>query len=180
MPVPSTCRMSAGGVAEGAVWSHAEKEPPEWGHLAKAWGMSLSFEMKPGLERTKRFHAAWQPHTGGHSARKRLLPTSHFHNGVSALKLSSEEAWLTPCSTQSSWVCSWGKEVIMDVLSQPPAPGQPCWSSSHCPHWPNHILLPPQDIISHHLPAAQKPQRFSIALNKSTERSKYPRVQNGS
>lgn len=135
MPVPSTCRMSAGGVAEGGSLEPCRKGTT-WGHLAKAWGMPLSFEMKPGLERTKTFHAALQPHTGGHTARKRLFPTSHFHNGVSALKLSSEEAWLTPCSTQNSWVCSWGKEVIMDVLSPPASvqPPQPCWSSSQCPH----------------------------------------------
>lgn len=70
--------------------------------------MSLSFEMKTGLERTKTFHAALQTHTGRYRAREGPFPTSHFHNGASALELGSEEVWFIPCPTHGSWICSWG------------------------------------------------------------------------
>lgn len=142
--------------------------------------MSLSFETKTGLERTKTFHAALQTHTGGHGARKRLLATSHFHNGVSALKLSCEETWLTLWCTHGGWICLWG-------------PSNRSWWM----HWASLpscsalILLLTLSSGTHTRPvtspghpspmaAAQKPQRFSIALNKSSERSKYPGVQNAS
>lgn len=142
--------------------------------------MSLSFETKTGLERTKTFHAALQTHTGGHGARKKLLATSHFHNGVSALKLSSEETWLTLWCTHGDWICLWD-------------PSNRSWWM----HWASLpscsalILLLTLSSGTHTCPvtspghpspmaAAQKPQRFSIALNKSSERSKYPGVQNAS
>lgn len=142
--------------------------------------MSLSFETKTGLERTKTFHAALQTHTGGHGARKRLLATSHFHNGASALKLSSEETWLTLWCTHGGWIFLWG-------------PSNRSWWM----HWASLpscsalILLLTLSSGTHTRPvtspghpspmaAAQKPQRFSIALNKSSERSKYPGVQNAS
>lgn len=123
--------------------------------------------MKTGLERTKTFHAALQTHTGGHRARKRLFPTSHFHNGVSALKLSSEKTWLTPWSTHGGWICLWGpsdrswwkhwaslpscRALILLLTLSPQTQTRPVTSPGH-----------PSPMA-----AAQKPLRFSVALNKS-------------